>query len=294
LRPIHKKTKMHICAFSASSLWALGYVLTRVAVEDFTSDTLAFLRYLIAAITLIIVAIIKKMRLPERKDIPTFFLGGAIGFAVYVLFMNEGSRTLTAAVVSFIISATPVVTAFLARFILKEKIGVKGWISISCAFLGISTITYFNGGFVFSSGIIWVCIAMLLVSFYNIFLRKLFTRYNPLEITTYCIIAGAILLIPFSFRSYPQLTEASAAGILSIIILGVFSASLAYLFWAYALNNAEKTSEATNYMFLTPILTSIMGIIMIKETPHYSVYIGGALVLTGVILINYRKGVNVK
>ena len=72
--------------------------------------------------------------------------------------------------------------------------------------------------------------------------------------------------------------------------LGVFSASLAYLLWAYALNNAEKTSEATNYMFLTPIITSLLGITLIGEAPHYSVYLGGMLVLTGVILINYKRG----
>ncbi|MCL2717606.1 MAG: DMT family transporter [Lachnospiraceae bacterium] len=288
----HKKTIMHICAFTASALWALGYVLTRVAIADFTSDTLAFLRYLIAAITLIIYALIKKIRLPKLKDVPLFIFGGAVGIAVYVYFINEGSQTLPAATVSFIVSAAPVFTALLALFLLHEKIGIKGWFSIGCAFLGVGIITYFSGGFVFSSGIIWVCISMILKCIYTIFQRKLFTRYSPLEITTYCIVAGALLLSPFAPRSISQAADASVVGLGSVFVLGVFSASMAYLLWSHALKNAKRISEATNYMFLTPILTTLLGFVMIKEAPHYSVYLGGMLVLIGVVLINYQKKVS--
>ena len=39
-------------------------------------------------------------------------------------------------------------------------------------------------------------------------------------------------------------------------------------------------------MFVTPILTTILGFLLIGEAPHFSVYIGGALVLTGLVMIN--------
>lgn len=275
---------MHICALFASVLWALGYVLTRIAVLDFSSDVLGFLRYFTAALALIIYAAIKKIRWPEKKDIPIFIVGGAIGFAIYVYTINEGSRTLYAGTVSFIISATPVLTAFLAYLFFREKIGLRGWISIACAFSGVAFITYFSGGFALSSGIVWVCIAMILFGFYNILQRNLLRRYSPLEITTYCIIIGAILLSVFAPRAFTQLAAASASGIVSVLFLGLFSGSGAYLLWAYALHHAEKTSEATNYMFLTPILTTLFGFVIIKEAPHFSVYVGGILVLLGVML----------
>jgi len=229
------------------------------------------------------------MRLPKLKDVPLFFLGGAIGFAVYVYLINEGSRTLTASVVSFLVSAAPVLTALLARMLLKEKIGVIGWVSVVCSFSGVGIITYFNGGLAFTSGTVWICLAVILISMYNIYQRKLLLRYTPLEITTYCIVAGAILLSVFAPRSFPQLADAQTTEIIAIIILGVFSASIAYLLWAYALSKAEKTSEVTNYMFVTPVLTTIFGFVLIGESPRFSVYIGGALVLLGVLLVNKQK-----
>jgi len=198
-------------------------------------------------------------------------------------------RYFIASIVSFIVSATPILTALLARIFLKEKIGLTGWVSVICAFSGVGIITYFNGGFNFTSGVIWICLSVVLISVYNIYQRKLLLRYTPLEITTYCIIAGAILLSVFAPQSFPQLAKADPIGIMAVIILGVFSASAAYLLWAYALSKAEKTSEVTNYMFVTPILTTFLGFILIKESPHFTAYIGGVLVIAGVILINKRK-----
>ena len=284
-----KKTAMHVCAALTVVLWALGFVMTRLAVRHFSAEAVAFLRYFIAAVSLAAFAVIKKLRLPSFKDVPLFFLGGAIGFAVYVYAINTGSKTLMASVVSFIVSASPIITALLARALLRERIGLVGWISVVFAFTGVGAITYFNGGFALSSGVIWVCFATVLVSFYNIYQRKLLPRYSPLEITTYCIVAGAILLSVFAPRSFPELFAASPEAIVAIMILGVFSGGIAYLSWAHALSKAERTSEVTNYMFVTPILTTFLGFVLAGEAPHVSAYIGGAMVLASVVMINRRK-----
>jgi len=286
---MNKKAARHLFAALATILWALGYVMTRIAVRHFTVEAVSFLRYLIAAISLLLYGVIRKMRLPKLKDLPLFFVGGAIGFAVYVYAINAGSKTLSASVVSFLVSASPIVTALLAFVFLREKIGVIGWISVVCGFSGVGMITFFSGGFTFSSGVTWICFAMVLISIYNVYQRKLLLRYSPLEITTYCIVVGALLLSVFAPQSFPQLMNAAPSEIAAIIILGVFSAAVAYLCWATALGKADRTNEVTNYMFLTPILTTFLGFILIGETPHASAYIGGGMVLAGVVMINRWK-----
>ena len=283
-----QKTSMHLFAALATALWALGYVMTRIAIQHFTVEAVSFLRYLIAAASLILYGTIQKMRLPKPKDLPLFLVGGVIGFAVYVYAINAGSKTLTASVVSFLISASPILTALLARVFLREKIGLIGWLSVICAFTGVGIITFFSGGFTFTSGVVWVCFAMILISLYNIYQRKLLLRYSPLEITTYCIVTGALLLSIFAPQSFPQLTNAALPEIAAIVILGVLSGSAAYLCWATALSKASKTNEVTNYMFVTPILTTFLGFILIGEIPHASAFVGGVMVLTGVVMINRR------
>ena len=281
-----KKISMHIFAAVAIVLWALGFVMTRVAVQHFTAEAISFLRYFVAAIFLLVFAAIKKLNLPKLKDIPLFFVGGAIGFAVYVYGINVGSKTLTAAAVSFLVSASPIVTALLAYGFLREKISIFGWLSVLCAFIGVGVITFFQGGITFTAGTAWICLSMLLISAYNIYQRKLLLRYSPLEITTYCVVAGAMLLSVFALHSFPQLSSAAPLGIAAIVILGIFSAGTGYLCWAYALSKADKTTQVTNYMFITPLLTTFLGFMLIAEAPPFTVYIGGALVLAGVFLMN--------
>lgn len=283
-----KNILMHLFALAAVFLWALSYVMTRIAIAHFTPSALAFLRYLTAAAAMLVFAFIKKLQMPQVRDIPLFFLGGYFGFAGYVYFLNEGMQTLPAAAGSFIISSSPVMTALWARLLLGEKLGPLGWFSVLFAFAGVGVITYFNGGFAFTSGVIWVFFAAVHSSAYMVSLRKLLARYSPLEVTAYCIISACILLSVFAAGAFPQLTEAPAVAVFAVVFLGVFSGALGYLFWSYALSKAEKTTQVTNYMFVTPLITTFLGFVFIQEVPHFAVYIGGIFILTGVMLANKR------
>ncbi|MGL5511892.1 MAG: DMT family transporter, partial [Sporomusa sp.] len=138
---IDVKFTVHACALTTVILWALANVLTRIAVTYFSPESISFLRCLIAASTLVVYAYVKKMRLPALNDVPLFFFGGAIGFALFVHVFNIGSKTVTASVISFILNATPVITAALARIILKERIGTVGWVCVTGAFIGVGIIT---------------------------------------------------------------------------------------------------------------------------------------------------------
>ncbi|WP_207706694.1 DMT family transporter [Acetobacterium tundrae] len=53
-----------------------------------------------------------------------------------------------------------------------------------------------------------------------------------------------------------------------VLILGVFSSAIAYVAWTKALSVAEKTSQVSNNMFLTPFLTSVLGFLIAGEIPE--------------------------
>jgi drug/metabolite transporter (DMT)-like permease len=273
-------------------LWSIGNVLTRFIIQWFSPETVACLRYITAALALLIYAAATKMRLPDKSDIKYFIFGGFIGFALYVYMFNYGARTLTASVCAFILSSSPVVTAVLARIILKEKMGIPGIISVAVAFSGVALLTLWEFAAnpvpaQINIGIAYMIAAVVLVSGYNILQRKLLKKYRPIEITAYCIAAGALMLLIFLPQSVEPLLTAHPGELMVIAFLGVFGASLAYMCWACALNLALRTSEVTNYMFLTPVASTVLGFIIMRELPHFSAYIGGALILSGVLLHTY-------
>ena len=287
---IGNKTKMHVFASVTILLWSVNYVLTKIGVGYYAPESFAFLRYFVASCALLAYAAIKKMRPPPLRDVPVFIFGGAIGFAVYIYVFNTGSRLVTASVASFINSSSPVITAMLARIVLKEKIGAIGWVSVALAFIGVGVITLTTGGEAgINAGALWICAAAVLISSYNIFQRKILLRYKPLEVTAYCIVAGGIMLTVFAPKAVPQFLSAPPLQIFTVFATGIFTAAAAYLLWAYALSLADKTSEVTNYMFLIPFITTFLGYVMIGEPPSVYAFIGGAIVLSGVFFLNFIK-----
>lgn len=72
----------------------------------------------------------------------------------------------------------------------------------------------------------------------------------------------------------------------AVVFLGVFPSALAYLLWARALSLAANTSEVTKFMFLTPLLSLVLGYAVISELPGPETWIGGAVILCGLGLFH--------
>lgn len=280
------KKNYHFYAIITIIFWALAFVFTRLSLKYFDVYSLSFLRYLAASITLLIIILFMKINRPKREDLLDFILSGALGFFIYVILFNKGTALVSAATSSIVIAMVPVFTALLASFIYKEKLKIYQWIAIIIEFVGILVLTLINGSFVINEGIILLLIAALCLASYNILQRKLTKKYSALEATTYSILFATVMLCIFLPSSINIAIHAPLNQIIYIIILGVFSSAIAYIAWAKAISLAEKTTYVSNYMFITPFLTTILGFIMINEKPDKSTLLGGIIILSGLFIFN--------
>jgi drug/metabolite transporter (DMT)-like permease len=85
-----------------------------------------------------------------------------------------------------------------------------------------------------------------------------------------------------------QFGNAPLQQLLVMIFLGVFPSALAYMLWAKALMIAQKTSDVTNYMFVTPLLAALMGFLIMGEIPALSTWVGGLMIFTGLLLFKIQ------
>ncbi|MBV4430169.1 EamA family transporter [Clostridium tyrobutyricum] len=271
-------------AFITVILWASAFVFTKVALVNFTPESLGAVRYLFASILLIVFAVIKKISLPSIKDIPIFFLAGFTGFSFYIYAFNKGSVSLNASTSSILISTVPIITAVLAMIFYKEKINKICWFAIAIEFSGIIIIAVNNGVFAINRGVNWMLGAALSFAIYNMLQRKILKKYTSLQSTTYSIFAGTILLGIFLKDGLIQLYKAPILQILNVACLGFLPGAIAYLIWMTAMSKTKKVTTVTNFMFITPLLSAIMGLIVIKEIPSYITIVGGCIIIGGSIL----------
>lgn len=280
----------HLYAAITIFCWGVAYPVTTVAMGEFTSFGLAFLRYAVAAILVGVVIIKKGLKPPAPRDMIWFFACGLTGFVLYPIFFNYGCAVTPAAMSSTIVAVTPMITAAAAQFFLGEKLVGKQWAAILFAFSGVLVLLFDPGASVLSPGSLWLLGAAFCLGTYNFLQRKLTASYDSLRVSAYCILAGFLILIPLAANGIRDLAQTSLRGLICMLVLGVFSSAVAYISWAKAFSVAPSASSVSNYMFLTPFVAALVGFCISQEIPNGRTLLGGAIILSGMLLFQrFRK-----
>ena len=278
-----QKMKQLVLSLSTILIWASGYLAVRMATPHFSPLALSALRFLAAGLTVLVMMPFHKMSRPNLRDLPLFLLSALCAYSLYSLIMAMGARTVTASASSFIMALSPVIVPVFARLLLKEHLHKTQWLSVGISAVGVFIMLFTDKSFSVEVGVLWVLLGAVLFALYNIVQRLLLKRYQTFEITAYSTILGTVTLLPFLPSAWRELTVAPAWSAAVLFYLGSVS-TVAYLLWAMALKMASHTSEVTNFMFATPVLTTVLGFVAIGELPPLSAYFGGGLMLAGLVL----------
>ena len=280
------KDNYHFYAWITISAWATSFIFTRLALREIDYTTLGLLRNGIAFVTLVILILLFRITKPQKSDLPQFFFAGIIGFFIYIIVFNKGVTSVTAATSSVILATVPILTALVARIFLREKLKNYQWIAIVIEFVGILILSSHKGHLEFNRGIFWLLLSALLFSFYNIIQKRLTKDYNAYTVSAFSILLGtlpAFIILP---TRIPQIVSLTPITFLAILSLGIASSSIAYITWTKAFSLAKNTSQVSNYMFITPILTTILGVKLIHEIPDLSFSVGACVIFSGLVLFN--------
>ena len=285
-----KKVKINLLSIGTVFFWSLAFPFSKVAMNHFSPYALGFLRVCIASVTLLIIGKFAGNRVARVKDLPWLFLAGACGFGIYLFAFNRGIQTLSSASSSIVIALTPVLTAVVAHYLYGEKINKLGWIMLFTAFSGVVIMMLWDGALSINTGMLWTLGASVVFCAYNILNRKLSGMgYKAIEIVTYSMISAIIVLSPFSVQGVREVMSASPKDLLVLLMLGVLSSALAYYLWSIALSMTEKTSDVTNYGFLTPFAATLMGSLVLDEVPGMGTIVGGIIIITSIVIFS-KKG----
>lgn len=281
-----REISFHVYAMVTIVFWSLAFVLSRLVMVEISSESLSFLRYLAASAALVVLIPFLKLRKIRRKDIGWILLSGASGFFLCMIAFNKGVKEVNVATSSVILATVPMITALLSRVIFKETITIRQWLATGVSFFGIIIITILNKGLTINNGLNWLFLASLTLSFYNLLQKKLIQYYSVIQSTMMSIFAGTLMLAIFLPTTLKELPKLSFSSFVLILILGVFSSAVAYISWTKAFEVAENVASVSNYMYVTPLITTILGFVIAKEFPNATTIIGGMIVLAGLVLFN--------
>ncbi len=277
-----------LAALTTIVLWASAFAGIRAGLKSYAPEHVALLRYLVAAIVLGVYALLTRMPLPERRDIPRLALLGFFGFSAYNVVLNAGEVGVSAGVASFIVASAPILMALAATTFFGEKLKRWGWVGIVICFVGVSIISLSSGdGFRLEPAALLVLAAAVFQASYSVGQKPMLKKYGARRFVTYAIWAGAAFLLVFLPGLVSEMQTASLSATLAVVYMGVFPGALAYLTWSMVLSRVPASIAGT-FLYTVPVFAVVIAWLWLGEVPGALALLGGALVVTGVIVVNTR------
>lgn len=269
-------------------LWGSAFPMIKIALNDFSAESLSAFRLILATIILLPFVIIKKLPTPELRDIPVIFILGFCGFVIYHTALNFGETLISAGISGILVSTTPIFSSALAYIFLKEHFSKWNWLSSLVAFIGISIISISKDDYTTINvlGVFIILLASFSESLYFTFQKKYIEKYGFIAFTLYTIMASSPFMLIFIPEIINDIHGITFTSIVSVLYLAIFPTIIPYVLLAYIVKSVG-VSDATMSLYLTPIVSLLLSYLLLDELPTTLAIIGGLITLLGVSLCNF-------
>jgi drug/metabolite transporter (DMT)-like permease len=263
------------------------FPIAKIALDSFDPFTLGITRFVIAsAVMFLVVKLTGRLRRIERSDWGRLLLLGLLAIPLNQLLFLYGLKFTTPGRSALYYGATPVFVFLLALWFLKEKANAKKVIGILMSFLGVAIILRagrFDSEILF--GDILVILAVIAWAAYTVFGKPITLKYGAMNATAWVLLIGTLQFLPigayFSLRF--DYTSVAISGWLSLLYISVLTSVVAYTIWFWALGRMEASKLAI-FQNLQPIIAAVLSVVLVGESLGFDFYLGGLMVVGGVIL----------
>jgi drug/metabolite transporter (DMT)-like permease len=292
------------------ALWGTAMAAMKPLLAGSGPLTLAWLRLLPAGLVLLLAAALWR-RSPgvDPRDRLWLLLFALVDATAFQGLLARGLEGTGAGLGSVLIDSQPLAVALLARSLFGEAINPVGWLGLLLGLAGILCLGLpvpllqqwwlmgpeAIGERAWSHGELWMLGAALAMAFGTVLSRYACRHSDPVAVTGWHMVLGGLPLLVASAVA-PLFNPAAPAfwpawsgaewGLMAYAAL--MGSALAYgLFFWFA--NQENLTSFSSLTFLTPMFALLCGLVLLGEEMRPLQWLGAALALGSVVLINRRQ-----
>lgn len=290
----HRQTIGHILAALTVFVWGTTFISTKILLHVFTPVEILFIRFVLGLCALFL-ACPHRLKGTTKKQEGMLAAAGLCGICLYYLLENIALTYTLASNVGVIVATAPFFTAMFAHFCFREKdvLHANFFVGFLIAMLGIGMIS-FNGAALHLNpiGDVLALLASLVWACYSNLTRKIGTfGYPTVLITRRIFLYGTLFMLPTLFFfdcKWDMMQLTHPIYLANILFLGLGASALCFVTWNFAVKllGAVKTSV---YIYMTPVVTAVTSVLILHETITPLAGVGIVLILTGLILSEWRR-----
>ncbi|MDD1771906.1 MAG: DMT family transporter [Methanomassiliicoccales archaeon] len=273
----------------AGMIWGTSFVTGKLGVEGMDPYLFTILRSAFSALSVVPFLLMKDFDSSLFKNKWLWFV--ALMNAAGLILQNVGLTTTTATNTVLLVDINVVIVAFMAAFILKERLNRRIVAGLVLGMVGVTFVatkgslgnlgggSFIGNLLVFIAGVAW--------AFYIVFTtRELKKGYSLLHLTCAMIMMTAILAIPMSMplvADFSMNTSGVALGAYS----GIFCTTIAFLLYNMGLKSLGATT--TSIILLVEMVFGLLfSFLLLGERPDSYTIAGGGLILLAIVVISLK------
>ena len=272
-------------------IWAGGFVAGKVVTGYAGPFTVAFFRFAIATLILLLILSRKKGE-STRINLKIFALVVAAAFTgevLYNYFFFSGIKLTEAGQSSVILSIAPIAMIFASFLLFGEKIRVGHIFGVLFSLIG-AWIVISKGDLnsIFSAigiGEIYLLLCVVCVVVFAFLSKQLLKELSPIVTLVYLSSVGSMILLGPAIMEMQQMpVDFTSTGFLgSLLYLAIGPSVFAVMLYYEGIAKIGP-AKASQYMNLIPVFSVVFAFFILGESLSASLLVGGGLVTTGLYL----------
>lgn len=260
-------------------IWGSGFVASAVSLEHFTPYQILAIRFLVGVLLLSLV-FFKKFKMIKKS---TIMKGSIIGIFLYLAFVLQtvGLQYTTPSKNAFLTAVNVVIVPFIAFFIYKRKMNKFELFGAILAVTGVGAISLKLTAEV-NVGDLLTLLCAVGFAFHIFYTAQFVKDEDPVLLTIVQMAVAAILgFIAVLFKGETSFSL-NVEGVSSVLYLGVFSTTIAFLLQTFAQKYTSETNAAI-ILSTEALWGTVFSIILLSEVITLKMIIGAVLILFAII-----------
>ena len=276
-------------------IWGSTWLFIKLGLADLPPLTFAGIRFVIACIILFSIIRIRRLQLPRaRADWILLAASGILAFGLNYGLLFWGEQYISSGLAALLQATIPAFGLVFAHFHLPgERLS---WARIGGVVLGVCGV-----GVVFSNqlavagrqalaGCVALVLSSIFVSYSNVMVKAHGKNMDPAVLATGQMFFGLLLLLAVGIplEGNPLKFHWTPIALIALFYLAVVGSVIAFMLYYWLVLNMDVTKSML-ISLVTPVVAVILGMIVLDEEIGWRTFIGGAMIMMGIVFIVVRK-----
>jgi drug/metabolite transporter (DMT)-like permease len=295
LAAAHRSKLPKIVWLILAMIWGSTWLFIKLGLEDLPPFTFAGIRFVIAAVILLIIIAVRGRPLPrDPRDWVLIAGTGIMAFSINYGLLFWGEQRTSSGLAAILQTIIPVFGLVLAHLHLpQERITWPMLVGVIMGIAGVALIfsnQMQEGGRSAFHGSVAIVVGAFGAAYSNVLIKARGGRLDYAVLAAGQMICGLVplLIVGIAFEGNPLKLHWTPLAVLSLFYLAIVGSAVAFLLYYWLVRHMEVTKTMLIALF-TPLLAVSLGMLVRGEQLTWRIAIGGACIMAGIGVIVLRR-----